>query len=80
MVKLMGRHAGFISPGAPVASQDVNFVPVPEVPFKLEAFLYFQEEHIRHKSHAIITVAEGAGQGTCSMPASRTATPRSTRN
>ena len=32
----MGRHAGFIAAGATVASQDVNFTLVPEVPFKLE--------------------------------------------
>ena len=36
LVKLMGRHAGFIAAGATVASQDVNFVLIPEVPFKLE--------------------------------------------
>ncbi len=36
LVKLMGRHAGFIAAGATVASQDVNFTLVPEVPFKLE--------------------------------------------
>ena len=38
LVKLMGRHAGFITAGAVVASQDVNFALIPEVPFKLEAF------------------------------------------
>ena len=36
LVKLMGRHAGFIAAGATVASQDVNFTLVPEVPFALE--------------------------------------------
>ena len=36
LVKLMGRHAGFIAAGATVASQDVNFTLVPEVPFKLD--------------------------------------------
>ena len=39
LVKLMGRHAGFITAGAVVASQDVNFALIPEVPFKLEVFL-----------------------------------------
>ena len=39
LVKLMGRHAGFITAGAVVASQDVNFALIPEVPFKLESFL-----------------------------------------
>ena len=32
IVKIMGRHAGFIAAGATVASQDVNFTLVPEVP------------------------------------------------
>ena len=34
LVKLMGRHAGFIAAGATVANQDVNFTLVPEVPFR----------------------------------------------
>jgi 6-phosphofructokinase 1 len=62
LVKLMGRHAGFITAGATVASQDVNFALIPEVPFQLEAFLAALEERMRVKSHAVIAVAEGAGQ------------------
>jgi 6-phosphofructokinase 1 len=63
LVKLMGRHAGFITAGAVVASQDVNFALIPEVPFKLEAFLAALKERMRTKSHAVIAIAEGAGQG-----------------
>lgn len=62
LVKLMGRHAGFITAGATVASQDVNFALVPEVPFRLGAFLEALEKRMRVKSHAVIAVAEGAGQ------------------
>ncbi len=62
LVKLMGRHAGFITAGATVASQDVNFALVPEVPFELGAFLEALEQRMRTKSHAVIAVAEGAGQ------------------
>ena len=36
LVKLMGRNAGFIAAGAALASQDANFVLIPEVPFQLE--------------------------------------------
>ena len=36
VVKIMGRHAGFIAAGATIASQDVNFTLVPEVPFVLD--------------------------------------------
>ena len=62
LVKLMGRHAGFITAGAAVASQDVNFALIPEVPFKLESFLAALKQRMLTKSHAVIAVAEGAGQ------------------
>jgi 6-phosphofructokinase 1 len=62
LVKLMGRHAGFVTAGAVVASQDVNFALIPEVPFKLESFLEALEQRMLEKSHAVIAVAEGAGQ------------------
>src|SRR5690349_14292061 len=62
LVKLMGRHAGFVTAGAVVASQDVNFALIPEVPFKLEVFLGALKERMLVKSHAVIAVAEGAGQ------------------
>ena len=65
LVKLMGRHAGFIAAGATVASQDVNFTLVPEVPFKLEGkrgFLAALRQRIVTRAHAVVVVAEGAGQ------------------
>ena len=65
LVKLMGRHAGFIAAGATVASQDVNFTLVPEVPFKLDGpggFLAALKKRIIDRKHALIVVAEGAGQ------------------
>ena len=62
LVKLMGRHAGFITAGAVVASQDVNFALIPEVPFEPDAFLAALKQRMLVKSHAVIAVAEGAGQ------------------
>jgi len=65
LVKIMGRHAGFIAAGATVASQDVNFTLVPEVPFVLEGedgFLVALKERMLRRAHAVILVAEGAGQ------------------
>jgi 6-phosphofructokinase 1 len=62
LVKLMGRHAGFVTAAAVVASQDVNFALIPEVPFNLEVFLPALKERLQTKSHAVIAVAEGAGQ------------------
>jgi 6-phosphofructokinase 1 len=65
LVKLMGRHAGFITAGATVASQDVNFALVPEVPFKLDGergFLAALKKRVLERHHALVVVAEGAGQ------------------
>jgi 6-phosphofructokinase 1 len=65
LVKLMGRHAGFIAAAATVASQDVNFCLVPEIPFALEGpggLFSAIERRLGRKSHAVIVVAEGAGQ------------------
>ena len=65
LVKIMGRHAGFIAAGATVASQEVNFTLVPEMPFKLEGedgFLAALKRRVERRAHAVILVAEGAGQ------------------
>jgi 6-phosphofructokinase 1 len=65
VVKLMGRNAGFVAAGATVASQDVNFTLIPEQPFKLEGergFLAALKQRVQKRSHAVIVVAEGAGQ------------------
>ena len=65
LVQLMGRHAGFIAAGATLASQEVNFTLVPEVPFELAGeggLLAALEERLAARGHAVIVVAEGAGQ------------------
>ncbi len=65
LVKLMGRHSGFISAHATIATGIVNFCFVPEVPFKLHGisgFLEVLERRIAKKAHAVIVCAEGAGQ------------------
>jgi 6-phosphofructokinase 1 len=62
IVKLMGRHAGFITAAAVVASQDVNFALIPEVPFRMHSFLRALKQRMTTKSHAVIALAEGAGQ------------------
>ena len=65
LVKLMGRAAGFIATGAALASQEANYVLIPEVPFPLEGeggLLQDLERLILTQGHALIVVAEGAGQ------------------
>jgi 6-phosphofructokinase 1 len=62
IVKLMGRESGFIAAYATLASSDVNLVLIPEVPFSLRKVFAYLEERIIRKRHAVIVVAEGAGQ------------------
>ena len=65
LVKLMGRDSGFIACSAALATGEANFVLIPEVPFKLEGangLLALIEQRLAERSHAVIIVAEGAGQ------------------
>jgi len=65
LVKLMGRESGFIATHTAIASHEANFVLIPEVPFELEGpngFLHYLEDRLRTRHHAVIVVAEGAGQ------------------
>jgi 6-phosphofructokinase 1 len=65
LVKLMGRHAGFIAAGATLASQEVNFTLIPEVPFALDGedgLLAALERRLGDRGHAVVVTAEGAGQ------------------
>lgn len=62
LVKLMGRHAGFIAATATLAAGDVNFCLVPEVPFTLDGLFKALSERMDDRGHSVIVVAEGAGQ------------------
>jgi 6-phosphofructokinase 1 len=65
LVKLMGRHSGFIACHAALAANEVNFVLIPEVPFSLDGahgFLEALKARLARRGHAVIVVAEGAGQ------------------
>jgi 6-phosphofructokinase 1 len=62
LVKLMGRHSGFIAAFATLANSDVNFCLVPEVRFALEPFLESLRQRLETRHHAVVVVAEGAGQ------------------
>ena len=65
LVKLMGRHSGFIAVNATLAMGDVNYVLIPEVPFELygkNGFLEHLKKRLQRRHHAVICVAEGAGQ------------------
>jgi len=65
LIKLMGRHSGFLAATAALAQQDGNFVLIPEVDIDLSGqtgFLQALENRIKTRKHAVVIVAEGAGQ------------------
>jgi 6-phosphofructokinase 1 len=65
LVKLMGRDSGFIAASAALAIQEVNFVLIPEISFELygiRGFLKVLRKRLEDRHHAVVVVAEGAGQ------------------
>jgi len=67
LVKVMGRDAGFIAAAVTLASREVNFCLVPEVPFNLDGpsgLLSALEHRLAKRNHAVIVVAEGCGGAT----------------
>ena len=65
LVKLMGRHSGFIACYAALAKNDADYVLIPEVPFALEGddgFLAHLRRRVTSRGYAVIIAAEGAGQ------------------
>ncbi len=62
LVKLMGRDSGFIAAFSALVDNRVNFCLIPEVPFTPDGFLSALKQRIEHQGHAVIVVAEGAGQ------------------
>ncbi len=80
VVKLMGRHSGFIACYAALASTDVDVVLIPELPFRLEGaggLFDYLEARLEEESHALIVVAEGAGQEHCTNGNGAPSTDRS---
>lgn len=65
LVKVMGRESGFIAASTSLAQSDVNFCLIPENPFDLDGpngFLSHLKDRILKRGHAVVLVAEGAGQ------------------
>ncbi len=65
LIKLMGRHSGFLAATAALAQQDSNFVLIPEVDIELygdNGLLQAIEKRLMQRNHAVVIVAEGAGQ------------------
>ncbi len=65
IVKVMGRESGFIAANTAMAINDVNYVLIPEVRFELEGengLFANLERRLNQRNHAVILIAEGAGQ------------------
>ncbi len=67
LVKVMGRDSGFVAAYAALANSHVNYCLVPEEKFELNgdgpnSLLTGLETRLTEKEHAVIMVAEGAGQ------------------
>ena len=61
LVKLMGRQSGFIATLASLASRDVDYCLIPEVPFHTLTLCRHLKHKLMSQGHAVIVVAEGAG-------------------
>ena len=65
LVKVMGRESGFIAASTTLAQSDVNFCLIPENRFDLggpNGLLENLKRRLNDRGHAVILVAEGAGQ------------------
>ncbi len=74
LVRLMGRDSGFIAAHTALACHEANFVLIPEVPFTLEGengLFSILEQRLNRRGHAVVIVAEGAGQDL--LPENRSA-------
>ena len=66
LIHVMGRDSGFIAAYAALANTHANFCLIPEEKFNLEegenAFLPKLFDRLQRRHHAVVIVAEGAGQ------------------
>ena len=65
IVKLMGRDSGFIAATASLANSVVDFCLIPELPFQIDGpdgLCIAIEDRLKLQKHAVVVVAEGAGQ------------------
>ena len=62
LVKLMGRDSGFIAAYSVLVDSHANFCLVPEVRFTLDRLFAELKRRLQRRSHAVIVIAEGAGQ------------------
>jgi 6-phosphofructokinase 1 len=73
LVKVMGRDSGFIAAYSVLVDGNVNFCLVPEVRFTLPRLVAELSQRLERRGHAVIVVAEGAGQDLMARPDERDA-------
>lgn len=73
LVKLMGRDSGFIAGYTALADSHVSLCLTPENPFALDAVMRELEQRLERTGHAVVVVAEGAGQDLMSATDDRDA-------
>jgi len=72
LIKLMGRESGWIAASSAISNSNVNFCLIPESDFDLEGPNGFYEhlrQRLEKKDHAVVVVAEGAGQNLMAQAA-----------
>lgn len=62
IVKLMGRHSGYIAAYAALALREVNLVLIPEQHFEMKNIFKMVRDRLEKSGHIVIVAAEGAGQ------------------
>ena len=65
LVKVMGRESGFIACHTTIAVHEANFTLIPEVKFDIDGkngLLENLQKRLESRGHAVVVVAEGAGQ------------------
>ncbi|XP_006467226.3 ATP-dependent 6-phosphofructokinase 2, partial [Citrus sinensis] len=75
LVKLMGRSTGHIALHATLSSRDVDCCLIPEMEFYLEGkggLVEFLDNRLKENGHAVLVVAEGAGQNMIPRTAAQT--------
>jgi 6-phosphofructokinase 1 len=61
----MGRDSGFIAATTSLANSVVDFCLIPELPFQMsgpDGLCMAIEDRLKLQKHAVVVVAEGAGQ------------------
>jgi len=61
LVKLMGRHAGFIAQHACLAARNVDLCLVPEMDIDMETVKEYIAEMMAKRPHCVVVIAEGLG-------------------